>query len=477
MIVATMAAVHEEGFLPVHRIEALTDGIFAVAMTLLVIELKLPDHDNVHTAGQLAEALAALIPKAISWVLSFFVLAVFWIGHHRVFAHVRHADAKLVALNLLELAAASLMPFSAALSGEYGSALLSQVVFSGNMALLGLAALLVLRHVHAHPGLGPVPMPLARYRGARLRIVGVILISVLAVGIGAFVTAPAVGNMAFMLMAVISPMSRRLEPIWKTKTETAVRLRGRIESILDWATVRGYRHGLNPARWKGHLSVMLPAPRKVANAEHHAALPYADMPGFMARLRAVEGESAQALQIAILTAARSGEVRGATWHEVDFDAKAWTVPAERMKAKKPHRVPLSEPALRLLRARPTGKSGELIFPSLRNGRQLTDMAMTATVRRMQVDAVPHGLARATFKTWATECSSFPREVVEMALAHTLENKTEEAYWRGDLFEKRVGAMRAWAEFLTQPAPSSGTTPIHRNRDAKPLKRETNDAAC
>jgi integrase len=242
-----------------------------------------------------------------------------------------------------------------------------------------------------------------------------------------------------------------LEPIWKTKTETAVRLRGRLESILDWATVRGYRDGPNPARWKGHLSVMLPSPSKVANAEHHAALPYTEMPGFMARLRAVEGESAQALQFAILTAARSGEVRGATWQEVDFGAKAWTVPAERMKAKKPHRVPLSEPALRLLRARPIGKPGELIFPSSRNGRQLSDMAMTATVRRMQVDAVPHGLARATFKTWATECSSFPREVVEMALAHTLENKTEEAYWRGDLFEKRVRAMRAWAEFLTQPA--------------------------
>lgn len=250
-----------------------------------------------------------------------------------------------------------------------------------------------------------------------------------------------------------------LEPIWKTKTETAVRLRGRLESILDWATVRGFREGPNPARWKGHLSVMLPAPSKVANAEHHAALPYAEMPRFMARLRAVEGESAQALQFAILTAARSGEVRGAKWQEVDFEAKAWTVPAERMKAKKPHRVPLSEPALYLLRARHTGQPGELVFPSSRNGRQLSDMAMTATVRRMQVEAVPHGLARATFKTWATECSSFPCEVVEMALAHTLENKTEEAYWRGDLFEKRVRAMRAWAAFLAQPAPARRAMPI------------------
>jgi integrase len=240
-----------------------------------------------------------------------------------------------------------------------------------------------------------------------------------------------------------------LEPIWKTRTETAVRLRGRIEAILDWATVRGYRAGPNPARWKGHLAVMLPAPGKIAKAEHHAALPYIEMPRFVSRLRSIEGNSARALEFAILTAARSGEVRGATWGEIDFDARTWTVPAERMKTRKPHRVPLSEPTLRLLSRSSRGQDSELIFPSTRNGRQLSDMAMTATVRRMQVNAVPHGLARATFKTWATECTSFPREVIEMALAHTLENKVEEAYWRGDLFEKRVVAMRAWAEYLGQ----------------------------
>jgi len=271
---------------------------------------------------------------------------------------------------------------------------------------------------------------------------------------------PVIGNL--LVRDVDTPhIMAILEPIWKTKTETAVRLRGRLESILDWATVRGCRAGLNPARWKGHLSVMLPAPGKVANAEHHAALPYAEMPEFMARLRAVEGESAQALRFAILTAARSGEVRGATWREIDFDAKTWTVAAERMKAKTPHRVPLSEAALRLLRARPVGKLDDLIFASSRNGRQLSDMAMTATVRRLEVDAVPHGLARATFKTWATECTSFPREVIEMALAHSLENKTEEAYGRGDLFEKRVRAMRAWAEFLHQPAHATSVTPIRK----------------
>jgi uncharacterized membrane protein len=205
------AAAHDEGFLPLHRIEALTDGIFAVAMTLLVIELKLPDHGTVHSADELAAALAALVPKAISWALSFFVLALFWIGHHRVFAFVRHADAKLVVLNLLELAAVSLMPFASALSGEYGNMLLSEVVYSTNMALLGVTALLVLRHVHRHPGLGPVPMPTPRYRGARLRIVGLIVISVLAVVVGSFMPVPAIGNMAFMLMAVISPMSHSIE--------------------------------------------------------------------------------------------------------------------------------------------------------------------------------------------------------------------------------------------------------------------------
>ena len=269
---------------------------------------------------------------------------------------------------------------------------------------------------------------------------------------------PVIGDL--MVQDVDTPhVMAILEPIWKTKTETAVRLRGRLESILDWATVRGYRAGPNPARWKGHLAVMLPAPSKVANAEHHAALPYNEMPEFMARLRAVDGESAQALQFAILTAARSAEVRGATWQEIDFEAKAWTVPAERMKAKKPHRVPLSEAAIRLLRARPGGKPEDLLFASSRNGRPLSDMAMTATVRRMHVDAVPHGLARATFKTWATECTSFPREVIEMALAHTIENKTEEAYWRGDLFDKRARAMRAWAEFLLQPARRESVTPI------------------
>jgi integrase len=244
-----------------------------------------------------------------------------------------------------------------------------------------------------------------------------------------------------------------LEPLWQTKTETAVRLRGRLERVLDWAAVRGYRPPApNPARWRSHLDVMLPQPAKVKKAEHHAALPYAQLPRFMARLRGVEGESARALEFAIFTAARSSEVRGATWAEIDLEAKTWTIPGARMKAGKAHRVPLSEPALRILRKQ--RRQGDLVFTG-RNGGQLSDMAMTLVVRRLAVDAVPHGLARATFKTWATEQSTFAREVIEQALAHVLENKTEDAYWRGDLFDKRVRLMHAWGSYCSRPVGSSG----------------------
>ena len=205
-----MVAPHDEGFLPLHRIEALTDGIFAVAMTLLVIELKLPEHGSIESAEALSNALVALLPKAFSWLLGFFVLALFWVGHHRVFAYVRHADATLVVLNLIELAAVSLMPFSSALSGEFSNAYVAHLVFSINMIVLSITALLVLRYVQRHPELG-TSMPLGRYRGARLRIGGVILISIVAAALGTVMPIPSMGNMAFMLMAVISPLSHRLE--------------------------------------------------------------------------------------------------------------------------------------------------------------------------------------------------------------------------------------------------------------------------
>jgi len=205
------AAAHEEGCLPLHRIEALSDGVYAVAMTLLVIDLKLPEGVHIHSEDDLVAALAGLIPRAIAWIISFMVLAIFWTGHHRVFAYLRRSDGVLTALNLLQLAFVTLMPFSSALSGEHGSRVASQVVFSANMAMLATTALVIARYVHRHPELGSLPMPIARYRGARQRIAGVILISVVAVVIAALVPWPGMGNMAFMLMAVINPMSRRLE--------------------------------------------------------------------------------------------------------------------------------------------------------------------------------------------------------------------------------------------------------------------------
>ena len=267
--------------------------------------------------------------------------------------------------------------------------------------------------------------------------------------------APVIGGL--LVQDIDTPhIMKILQPIWEAKTETATRLRGRLEKVLDWATVGGYRQGPNPARWKAHLEVLLQTPGKIAKVEHHAALPYVQLAGFMAQLRAAEGQGARALELAILTVARSGEVRGATWGEMDLEAKAWNVPPERMKMRREHRVPLSNSALCLLRAMPRGETDELVFPSSK-GTPLSDMTLTAITRRMGVNAVPHGF-RATFKTWATELTSFPREVIEMALAHVNENKTEDANQRGELFDKRANLMQAWADFC-------GPTPVPRTRSA------------
>ncbi|MFS2100365.1 tyrosine-type recombinase/integrase [Variovorax sp. Varisp85] len=238
-----------------------------------------------------------------------------------------------------------------------------------------------------------------------------------------------------------------LEPIWKTKNETASRLRGRIENVLDWATVRKYRTGENPARWKGHLDMLLPAPGKIQKVEHHRALPIDATAAFMADLRQREGTAAKALEFTVLCAARSGEVRGAVWPEFDLDAGVWTIPPERMKATKEHRVPLPESALRILRAQPRLKDNELVFPSAR-GKQLSDMSMTAVMRRMEVDAVPHGF-RSTFRDWARERTNYPRDLAEQALAHALDNKVEAAYRRGDALEKRRLMMQEWDDFCSK----------------------------
>jgi integrase len=221
---------------------------------------------------------------------------------------------------------------------------------------------------------------------------------------------------------------------------------------LDWATARGYREGANPARWKGHLDQLLARPSKIAKVQHFAALPLDEVPGFVARLKAVNGTGARALEILILTAARSGEIRGAMWSELDMDAAIWTIPAERMKMKREHRVPLSMQALQLLKSLPRMKDQLLVFPALRGGA-LSDMTLTAVMRRMGVDAVPHGF-RSTFRDWAAERTDFPHELAEMALAHAIENKVEAAYRRGDMLEKRFRMMNEWATFVSvMPRPS------------------------
>lgn len=241
-----------------------------------------------------------------------------------------------------------------------------------------------------------------------------------------------------------------IEPIWTTKSETASRVRGRIETILDWATVRGYREGLNPARWRGHLDKLLPAKTKVRKVEHHAALPYRELPDFMAGPLAQQvGIGARALEFAILTASRTSEVIGARWAEIDLEARLWVVPAERMKAGREHRVPLSQGTCQIVAAMAEIRTSEFVFPGGNAEKPLSEMAMLATLRRMKrTDITPHGF-RSTFRDWAAECTDVPGEVVEMALAHTVANKVEAAYRRGDLFEKRKDLMDRWWRFATK----------------------------
>ncbi len=249
-----------------------------------------------------------------------------------------------------------------------------------------------------------------------------------------------------------------LEPIWTTKTETATRLRGRMEKVLDWATVRSYRVGLNPARWKGHLDSLLPIPGKIATKVHHLAVPVSGMGAFMRDLRQQQGTGAHALEFAILTAARSGEVRGATWSEIDLSAKVWTIPAARMKMRKEHRVPLSIAAVAILKKLHRMVDNDLVFPAPRGG-QLSDMTLTAVMRRMAVEAVPHGF-RSTFRDWCAERTNYPRDVAEMALAHAIGDKVEAAYRRGDLFDKRTRLMSEWAAFCAKVESKSAVIAIN-----------------
>ena len=266
---------------------------------------------------------------------------------------------------------------------------------------------------------------------------------------------PVLGDMPVSAIGT-SEVLAVLEPIWRPKPETANRVRGRIESILDAARARGHRTGENPARWRGHIAEMLPARSRLSRG-HHKAMPYAEVPAFIATLRERRGTAGLALEFTILTAARSGEVFGATWAEVDLNSAVWTIPASRMKAGKEHRVPLSPRALEILKA--TAELGaQYLFPSDKAG-QLSSMAMTMLLRRMAAGVTAHGF-RSSFRDWAAEQTSFAHEVAEMALAHVIGNKAEAAYRRGDLFEKRRKLMDAWAVYCaSEGAAGAKVTPI------------------
>lgn len=238
-----------------------------------------------------------------------------------------------------------------------------------------------------------------------------------------------------------------LQPIWLEKAETASRIRGRIEKVLDSAKARGLREGENPARWKGNLDHLLPKASKLARG-HHAAMSYRDVPAFMTTLRAADGMGARALEFVIMTAARSGEVRGATWAEIDIDAATWTVPKERMKAGREHIVPLPDRVVDMLKTLREAASGDLIFPGSKGG-PLSDMSIAAVLKRQKLDVTVHGF-RSAFRDWAGNETGFPREVMEEALAHQVGNAVERAYRRQAALDKRRKLMDAWASYLAAP---------------------------
>lgn len=239
-----------------------------------------------------------------------------------------------------------------------------------------------------------------------------------------------------------------LKPIWTTKAETASRLRGRIEKVLDAAKAKGFRDGENPARWRGHLDHLLPRPLKLARG-HHAAMPYDEVAGFVTQLRDRDATAALALELCILTAARSGEILGMRWDEIDLDKKIWTVPAHRMKAGREHRVPLSQRAAAILVRLTGARSGDFVFPGQRRDKPLSNMAMEMMLRRMKIEnATVHGF-RSSFRDWAGNETGYPRELIETALAHVIGDKAEQAYRRGDALEKRRRLAEEWAGYCEQ----------------------------
>jgi integrase len=251
-----------------------------------------------------------------------------------------------------------------------------------------------------------------------------------------------------------------IEPHWQKKTETMSRVRRRIEAVLDWATVRNYRTGENPARWGGHLGEVLPARQGIAKTQHHPALPYPEVPTFLATLRGHEGVAARALEFTILTAARTGEIIGAKWDEIDFKTATWTVPATRMKAGKEHRVPLSDAAVALLKTAYAEEGNPFVFIGGQAGSCLSNTAMAALLRRIRAGITVHGF-RSAFRDWAAERTNFANPVVEMALAHSVGDKVEAAYRRGDLFDKRRRLMVEWAKYCA-------SVPVKVGGDVIPL---------
>jgi integrase len=270
----------------------------------------------------------------------------------------------------------------------------------------------------------------------------------------------AIPTLGKMLVADIdvSDIQRTLKPIWASKTETASRLRGRIEAVMAWASVAGHRSGDNPARWKGNLDAVLPKPSKLAKVVHHPALAVDDAISWFSDVQGRDGFASSALEFMAMVAARSGEVRGAVWSELDLDKAVWTIPSERMKARSEHRVPLTQEAVDLLKSLDRFAGSDFVFPAPRGGK-LSDAALSACMKRIHArkpnqyldrqsgrPAVPHGL-RSTFRDWAAERTEYPREMAEIALAHTVGSEVERAYRRGDMVEKRRGMMAAWGRFL------------------------------
>ena len=255
---------------------------------------------------------------------------------------------------------------------------------------------------------------------------------------------------------------RVFKPLWQTRPETANRLRGRCERVWDLAKARGHCSGENPFRWRGHLDKLLPKRARLTRG-HHKAMPFADVPAFVGRLRAMQGVAPQALEFVILTAARSGEALGARWDEIDLEGKLWTVPPARMKAGREHRVPLSNRAVGMLKELHEARTSDFVFPGFKRGGPLSNMALEAVLRRAKVDVTTHGF-RSSFRDWAGDSTAFARDVVEAALAHAIENKTEAAYRRSDALEKRRALMAAWAAYCNpEKEARSKVTPLRRTR--------------